>query len=1040
MTMDTDREASESKQAGEALQVQREWLRVTLSSIGDAVITTDTKGRITFLNPVAESLTGWTQDEAAGVPLESVFKIVNEETRRTVENPATRALRAGVIVGLANHTLLIAKDGTERAVDDSAAPIRNASGEVAGVVLVFRDISERRRAEHLVQDTLNYSENIIATLREPFLVLDQNLLVKTANRSFYETFVVSPADTENQFIYDLGNRQWDIPRLRELLKEVLSNNHPIHDYEVEFDFETIGHKLMRLNARRVRKPGSHSDLILLAIEDITERRQTQDALRRALEFHEAVTSNMGDGLFTVNDQELVTGMNRTAEKLFGWKFDELRGRRMHDVTHYKLPDGKPYPAEDCSGLQVLQEGKPLINQEDVFIRKDGTYFDVLYSSSPIRDGGKITGLVVVFRDITERKLATYRLKVSEIRYRRLFEAAKDGILILDPDTRQITDANPFIAELLGYTREEMIGKELFEIGLLKDEEASQAAFRELRENRFIRYEDLPLESKKGQRREVEVVANLYAEDGQSVIQANIRDITERKRMKSALEDSETRYRRLFETAQDAILILDEPSGKIFDANPFIKDLLGYSQAELVGKELWQIGLFRDVEENRAAFRELQAQGYIRYENLPLETKEGQQIEVEFVSNVYQVDHHEVIQCNIRDITERSRLERQTHEQAGALAELHQRKDEFLAMLSHELRNPLSAIFNALHVLRLEESGNPIQQKAKSVIERQVGQLAHLVDDLLEVSRVITGGIQLHQERLEMRGIVDRAIESARPLIDRRKHELSVSLPAEPIWLQGDPTRLEQVVVNLLINAAKYTDEGGQIRLTAQQEDSEVVLRVRDSGIGVSPELLPRIFDLFTQADRTLARSQGGLGIGLSLVQKLVELHGGTVAAHSAGLGQGSEFVVRLPALFPAIGSIALVETPKQAAHTSRVLVVDDNVDAADMLAMMLQMFGHEVQAAYSGESALEKAVGCQPEFVLLDIGLPDIDGYEVARRLRQEPQTKDVTLIAMTGYGQDSDRQRSEAAGFDHHLVKPVEPQKLQELLAELAKPPRAPK
>jgi two-component system CheB/CheR fusion protein len=183
-----------------------------------------------------------------------------------------------------------------------------------------------------------------------------------------------------------------------------------------------------------------------------------------------------------------------------------------------------------------------------------------------------------------------------------------------------------------------------------------------------------------------------------------------------------------------------------------------------------------------------------------------------------------------------------------------------------------------------------------------------------------------------------------------------------------------------------------------------------------------------------------LGIGLSLVQKLVELHGGTVAAHSAGLGQGSEFVVRLPALFPAIGSIALVETPKQAAHTSRVLVVDDNVDAADMLAMMLQMFGHEVQAAYSGESALEKAVGYQPEFVLLDIGLPDIDGYEVALRLRRQPQTKDVTLIAMTGYGQDSDRQRSKAAGFDHHLVKPVEPQKLQELLAELAKQPRAPK
>lgn len=390
-----------------------------------------------------------------------------------------------------------------------------------------------------------------------------------------------------------------------------------------------------------------------------------------------------------------------------------------------------------------------------------------------------------------------------------------------------------------------------------------------------------------------------------------------------------------------------------------------------------------------------------------------------------------------DITERSLLERQTHEQAEALAELHQRKDEFLAMLSHELRNPLSAILNALHVLRLDDTGNPIQQKAKRVIERQVGQLAHLVDDLLEVSRVITGGIQLHQERLEMRGIVDRATESVRALIDRRKHELSVTLSAEPLWLQGDPTRLEQVLVNLLNNSAKYTDEGGHISVTAQQDGNEVVLRVRDTGIGIAPELLPRIFDLFTQADRTLDRSQGGLGIGLSLVKKLVELHGGTVTAHSGGLGQGSEFIVRIPALFPVSESIAPIKRAQHHAQRSRVLVVDDNMDAADMLAVMLQMFGHDVQAVYSGQTALETAVESQPDFVLLDIGLPDIDGYEVARRLREQPRTKRVTLIAVTGYGQDSDRQRSQEAGFDHHLVKPVEAEKLEDLLATLAKQPR---
>lgn len=907
--MDNDRETSELKRTAEALHEQREWLRVTLSSIGDAVITTDTKGRITFLNPVAESLTGWTHEEAIGQPLDSVFRIINEESRQSVESPTVQALRQGLVVGLANRTLLIPKDGSERPIANNASSIRNARGEVAGVVLVFRDITERRKTELALARALAYADDIIATLREPFVVLGHDLRIKTANHSFYKSFHVTKEETENRLLFDLGDRAWDIALLRTLLDEVLSLNHPVHDFEVEHTFPSLGRKIMLLNARPFPPDSKNPELILLAIEDITQRKQVEAAV-----------------------------------------------------------------------------------------------------------------------------------EVSEVRYRRLFEAAKDGILILNVNNGKITDANPFMSDLLGYPRAYFLDKELWEIGLFKDIEASQAAFRELQARGYLRYEHLPLKTNDGRKVAVELVSNVYREDDEEVIQCNVRDITERSRLEKALEDSEMRYRRLFETAQDAILILDERQGKIFDANPFIKEMLGYSQGEIVGKELWQIGMFRDAEENKAAFRELQNKGYIRYENLPLKTKAGDQIEVEFVSNVYQVDHHKVIQCNIRDITERSRLERQTHEQAEALAELHNRKDEFLAMLSHELRNPLSAIFNALHLLRLQGNENPIQQRAMTTMERQVGQLAHLVDDLLEVSRVITGRIQLQTERLDLRGIVEHAIGSVRPLIERRKHELSVSLPAEPVWVQGDPTRLEQVMVNLLNNAAKYTDEGGQIWLTVQQEPDavEVVVRVRDTGVGIAPELLPRIFDLFTQAQRTLDRSQGGLGIGLSLVQKLVELHGGRVAAHSAGLGQGSEFIVRLPALTPAGEPIRLIETARQSAQTSRVLVVEDNMDVADMLVMMLQMFGHEVQAAYSGQTALNMAVEYQPDFVLLDIGLPDMDGYEVARRLRQQPQTKEVKLIAMTGYGQDSDRERSQEAGFDHHLVKPVAPQRLQELLARLAKQPRS--
>jgi len=435
--------------------------------------------------------------------------------------------------------------------------------------------------------------------------------------------------------------------------------------------------------------------------------------------------------------------------------------------------------------------------------------------------------------------------------------------------------------------------------------------------------------------------------------------------------------------------------------------------------------------------DLQEHGYIRYDHLPLATADRRQVDVEFVSNLYQSDHEPVIQCNVRDITARRQLE-WARAQAQASADLHRRKDEFLAMLSHELRNPLAPILNAVELLRHQgEGGNPLQAKARAIIERQVGQLKALVDEMLEVSRITTGRIRLHYEYVDMRTIVDRAVESARPLIDQRHHQITVSLSPEPIWLHADSTRLEQVVVNLLTNAAKYTDEGGRISLTLEREGDEAVLRVRDTGVGIAPELLPRIFELFTQAERSLDRSQGGLGVGLTIVQKLVEMHRGRVQVYSA-LGHGSEFVVRLPVdeLPEPQPQAVPIETAQRPAHSLRVLVVDDNVDQAESAALLLRVAGHEVWVANSGPAALDAAIQYRPDLVLMDIGLPGMDGYEIARRLRQQPGLQDTMLVAVTGYGQESDRQRSHEAGFDHHLVKPVTKQVLQAILATPTKKP----
>ncbi len=382
--------------------------------------------------------------------------------------------------------------------------------------------------------------------------------------------------------------------------------------------------------------------------------------------------------------------------------------------------------------------------------------------------------------------------------------------------------------------------------------------------------------------------------------------------------------------------------------------------------------------------------------------------------------------------ERRQLQEELRRHAEELAEAHHRKDEFLAMLSHELRNPLAPIRNALQIMRLRGIADPTLDQARDIIDRQVNHLAQLVEDLLDVSRITRGKIQLRKERLDLCAVAPLAVETARPLIEGRQHQLSLDLGREPLWVEADPVRLEQIMTNLLTNAAKYTDPGGRIWLTARREGKEAVLQVRDTGIGIAPELQPRIFELFMQADPSLDRSQGGLGIGLTLVRSLVEMHGGLIGVASAGRGQGSEFTVRLP-LQLRNGHVTLprssepVREPNNEQPARRVAVVDDNRDGAESLAMLLRLWGHEVYLAHDGPTAVEVVRANQPEVVLLDIGLPGMDGYQVARQLRAE--SPDRILVALTGYGQDEDRRRAREAGFNHHLTKPVAPEDLQALL-----------
>ena len=684
---------AEQARLGAEAQTREDWLRVTLASIGDAVIATDTGGRVTFLNPVAESLTGWSSAEAQGRQLEEVFRIANEQTRQAVENPVHRVLREGVVVGLANHTVLNSRDGRVIPLDDSAAPIRNPEGQVAGVVLIFRDVTERKRSEQDARFLADASAALAA-------LVDYGSTLQKVARLAVPTFA-----------------DW------------------------------------------------------CAVDMLDEA----GTLRRLAVAH----------------------------------VDPSKVELAHEL-HRRYP---PDPASPRGVWHILSTGR------------------------------------------------------SEM----VAEITDDFLAATVPD-----------AELLRIIRA---------LGLRS-------------------YMGVPL-TVRGQ--VLGVVTFIAAE-----------------------------------------------SGRRYDA------------ADL------------------AVAEDLAHRAAVAIEN----------------ARLYQ-----------------------------AVREADRRKDEFLALLGHELRNPLAPIRNALHILKMPEARGAIADRAREMMERQVEHLVRLVDDLLDVSRIMRGKVELRREPVELASVVARAVETSQPVIDAESHRLTVSVPPEPLWLDGDQVRLAQVVSNLLNNAAKYTERGGSISLSTAREDDEAVLRVRDTGIGIAPALLPRLFDMFFQAERRTKESHGGLGIGLSLVRGIVELHGGSVEAHSAGAGTGSEFVVRLPLLVrdkQEGGQQATETRPAPVLPPRRVLVVDDNVDAADSLAMLLRLQGQKVEVAYEGAAALSRAATDPPVIAFIDLGMPKMDGYEVARAFRVRPALEDTVLVALTGWGQPEDRQRTLEAGFDHHLVKPVEAEALHQLLAGL--------
>jgi PAS domain S-box-containing protein len=506
----------------------------------------------------------------------------------------------------------------------------------------------------------------------------------------------------------------------------------------------------------------------------------------------------------------------------------------------------------------------------------------------------------------------------------------------------------------------------------------------------------------------------------------------------ALGGAEEQHRLLMECVTDYAIFFLDPQGRVAAWNAGAERIFGYAESEIVGQHFSCFFTPEDVQQGQPD-KELKTAAETGRANDDrwLLRKGGARLWCNGVTTALRDEEGRLrgFAKVLRDRTEWKRLEEALHQRAEELAEEGRRKDEFLAVLAHELRNPLAPVRNALQVIRMGSHDAALVEQMRAMAERQVGYMTHLVDDLLDLSRISRGLMRLLKEPLDVAQPVQQAVEGVQPLVRERGVTLSVSLPAEPVYVEADPTRLQQVVGNLLSNAAKYTDPGGSILLTARQEGGDVVLRVRDTGIGIAPDVLPMIFDLFVQAERRLDRSQGGLGIGLTLVRRLVEMHGGTVTAHSEGVGKGSEFVVRLPAL-PEDQKGELLRQQAEdkqgvapPAHR-RILVVDDNVDAAESLAVLLRLDGHVVRAVNDGPTALAAVQAERPDVVILDLGMPGMDGFEVARRLRGQAGSDGVLLVALTGWAQEDDRRRCYEAGFDGHMPKPVEWDALRQFFA----------
>ena len=946
------------EQKNTEVQQQREWFRVTLSSIGDAVITTDLNADVTFLNPVAEQLTGWTSVEAHGHPLADIFHIINEHTREKVAHPVERVLRDGCVIGLANHTALISRHGAITAIEDSAAPIRDARGRLVGAVMVFHDVTERRQAEAALTASEDRFRAIFSQAAVGIALADLQGRFLQVNARLAEISGYSVEELKERSVLQVTHPD-DVAFTEDAMKRLVTQDIAHAAIEKRW-VRKNGTSVWTLSTVTVMRDRVGRPLNFVGIvEDITERRRADEAKARLA----AVIASSDDAILSMTLDAEILSWNSSAERMFGYTKAEMIGQSPNILIPPERAD------EEAAILEQIRAGGRIEHFHTIRRRKDGALLDVSIAVSPINDAhGHVIGASKITRDITHRKRAEEALR-EETRILEILNrtgAAIASQLDLEGLVQTVTDS---ATQLSG---------------------AKFGAF----------------------------FYNVSNKDGESFLLYSLSGASREAFEKFGMPRNTAIFGPTFHAGRvvrSADVTKDENYGLMAPHHGMPKGHLpvrSYLAVPVVSRSGEVIGGL-----------------FFGHPDVDVFSERSERLIVGIAGQAaVAIDNARLYEAAQREIEIRERAE-------ATLRETDRRKDEFLATLAHELRNPLAPIRQAALISKTAGASESQKRWSHDVITRQVHHMSLLLDDLLDISRVTRGTLDLRLETADLNDVIEAALETARPTIDAKRHELRVEKPREPLQIVTDPLRLAQILSNLLTNAAKYTDPQGRIVLKVECASDSVTLSVKDTGIGISRDSLARVFEMFAQVKSSQDRSEGGLGIGLALSKGLVELHGGTIEARSEGAGQGSEFTVRLPRrVLPAAADSAANLSANEPCVRRRILMADDNRDAAQSLAMLLELEGHEVTVVHDGHAAVEAFKEFRPEVVILDIGMPGLDGYEVARTVRQDSLGRAVTLVALTGWGQDRDKARALAAGFNHHFTKPVEPSRISELLRSTAR------